>query len=535
MTTVDDSQSRKRNHDDFDDLADLEEPCSVPPDFLKMLEEQEPNRPEQEESETLPTPPISIGDQRAASPARSSTSELTDAGAVTPSRDQSPVAIPTPSPLKPSAFALMNGSAPPPAKKPKLTFAEQELRKINKEIKEKEKAEEKARREASKKAQADEKSRKEASKKAQADEKAKKEAEKEVERRKKEAEREEKRVAAEAEKAAKEEKRRKKEEEKQKKEEEKQRKERNQLKLGNFFAIPASSSRSRTSSVDSDGRRSMSPTPQSIPTSAAFASTPAGGTPNKPRRTPYEEIFPAFYKKDDVTLAPISRFERDEEAIEVLQTTIDGYLVGNQTPDTQRAFNPLLLFHLEPSYDLKPRGRQYAPVREIMSEFAGSSSKMAIDLTTTDSQNSQIKRTSEMLRRIPMKILHFNEDVRPPYKGTYTKRPVTSTMKLARNPLRKDLPNTDYDYDSEAEWVEDEDGEDLKSDGEEDEDVDDGEDMDGFLDDEGDETANSKRLVIQGDLEPVSTGLCWEDRTKRNSNVKMMKYRMEIILSMFVL
>lgn len=529
MATVEDPHSRKRNHDDLDDLADLEEPCSVPPDFLKMLEEQEQSEREQEETETLPTPPISIGDQRAASPARSSTSELTDAGAITPPRGQSPTTVPTPSPLNPpSAFALMNGTAPPPAKKPKLTYAEQELRKINKEIKDKEKAEEKAR--------------KEASKKAQADEKARKEAEKEAERKKKEAEREEKRVAAEAEKAAKEEKRRKKEEEKQKKEEEKQRreeekrkKERNQLKLGNFFAIPASSSRSRTSSVDSDGRRSMSPGPQSIPTFPAFAASPAGGTPSKLRRTPYEEMFPAFYKKDDVTLAPISRFERDEEAIEVLQTTIDGYLVGNKPPDTQRALNPLSLFHLHPSYGLKPRGRQYTPVREIMSDFAGSSSKMAIDLTTTDSQNSRIKRTSEMLQKIPMKILHFNEDVRPPYKGTYTKRPVTSTMKLARNPLRKDLPNTDYDYDSEAEWVEDEDGEDLKSDGEEDEDVDDGEDMDGFLDDEGDETANSKRLVIQGDLEPVSTGLCWEDRTKRNTNVKMMKYRMEIILSTSIL
>jgi chromatin assembly factor 1 subunit A len=31
-------------------------------------------------------------------------------------------------------------------------------------------------------------------------------------------------------------------------------------------------------------------------------------------------------------------------------------------------------------------------------------------------------------------------------------------------------------------------------------------------------------------LEPISTGLCWEDRSKRSTNVKMMKYRMEIIL-----
>jgi hypothetical protein len=104
--------------------------------------------------------------------------------------------------------------------------------------------------------------------------------------------------------------------------------------------------------------------------------------------------------------------------------------------------------------------------------------------------------------------------------------------KLARNPFRRDLPNTNYDYDSEAEWVEDEDAEDLKSEDEEEEAEDDDEDMDKFLDDENDETTSSRRLVVQGDLEPVSTGLCWEDRKRRNSHVKMMPYRMEIIIGM---
>jgi chromatin assembly factor 1 subunit A len=174
------------------------------------------------------------------------------------------------------------------------------------------------------------------------------------------------------------------------------------------------------------------------------------------------------------------------------------------------------------------------PVREIMAEYYTGNSSRPIDLTT-DSQNTQIKRTGDLLRKIPLKYLRFQEDVRPPYRGTYTSRPVSGMTRLARNPLRRDLPETNYDYDSEAEWVEDEDeaGEDLKSD-DEDEDVDDGrDDMDGFLDDEADETANSRRLVIQGDLEPISTGLCWEDRSKRSTNVKMMQYRMEVILGIY--
>jgi chromatin assembly factor 1 subunit A len=140
----------------------------------------------------------------------------------------------------------------------------------------------------------------------------------------------------------------------------------------------------------------------------------------------------------------------------------------------------------------------------------------------------------DSLRKIPMKFLKFQEDVRPPYRGTYTSRPITGISKLARNPLRRDLPNTDYDYDSEAEWIEDdEDAEELMSEGDNDKEEDDGdEDMDGFLDDENDETAisKSKRSVQMGDLEPISTGLCWEDKKKRNTNVKMIPYRMEIIL-----
>jgi chromatin assembly factor 1 subunit A len=522
MTSIEGSPSRKRNHEAFEDVAARKKQCSESANLLVMLEEQEQRErkrqrdQDQEQTTTLPTPPLSSGNKRDASPAASSVSDLTDAGSITPPRGLSPVN----STEIPTAFAAMDGHGAPPAKKPKLTFQEKELKRINKEIKEREKAEEKAR--------------KDAEKKATADEKARKEADKEAERKKKEAEKEEKRAAQEAEKAAKEEKRRKKEEEKQKKEDEKRKKERSQLKLGNFFAIPVSSNRSRTNSVECPSRTSMSPAPQNLmSTLAASAANPAATTPSKPRKTPYEDLFPNFYKKDGVTLAPINRFQRDEEAIEVLHKTIDRHLLGGLTTDTQQAFDAASLFHLEPSRDLRPRGRHYMPVREIMNEFnPGCSSQMAIDLTTTDSQNTQIKRTTELLRKIPMKILHFREDVRPPYTGTYTKRPVTGTKKLARNPLRRDLPNTDYDYDSEAEWVEDEDGEDIKSDGEDEEDLDDGEDMDGFLDDEGAETMNSRRLVVQGDLEPVSTGLCWEDGMKRSTNIKMADYRMEIILGM---
>jgi chromatin assembly factor 1 subunit A len=527
-------RSLKRDHDSFEELGDLEEPCSVPADYLEMIESQ---RDKQEPaSESLPTPPVSIGTKREPSPTRSTTGSFTDAGTTTPSRrGQSPMlGVPSTSSTlaSPSAFVALNGNAPPPPKKVKLSFAEKEARRIEKEFKDRQKAEEKARKEAERQTQAEEKARKEARKEAErqahAEEKARKEAEREAERKKRDSEREEKRAAQEAEKAAKEEKRRKREEEKQKAEEEKRKKERNQMKLGNFFNIPATT-RPRGSSVDSRGRSSLSPAPQNSNSSlSAAVASPAATTPSKPELSTYEKLFPAFFIQNGVTVAPISRFERDEDALGSIQSTIDSYILGNRSPGRQRSFEANTLFHLS-SHDIMPRGKRYMPVKEIMMEFYSGNASKPIDLTT-DSQNTQIKRMGDLLRKIPMKFLQFREDVRPPYRGTYTSRPVSGMTKLARNPLRKDLPNTDYDYDSEAEWIEDEDAEDLKSEGDEDEEVDDDEDMDGFLDDENDETANSRRLVLQGDLEPISTGLCWEDRKKRNSNVKMIPYRMEVIL-----
>lgn len=529
-------RSLKRDHTSFEEpeTQELIAPFTVPADFLEKLAAVEDKA-----TESLPTPPVSVGTKRETSPTRSTTGSLTDAGSATPSRDPSPSLdhLPTTSDAPPaSAFAAMNGSAPPPPKKAKLTFQEKEIKRINKEIKDKERAEEKARKEA-------EKARKDAEKQAHADEKAKKDAEKEAERKKKEAEKEEKRLAQEekrlaqeekrlaqeAEKAAREEKRRRKEEEKLKAEEEKKKKDKGQMKLGNFFNIPAST-RPRASSVDSKGRTSMSPAPQSSNVSAAIASPMK--TPNKPEKTAYEKLFPDFYIQQGVTVAPINRFERDEEAVEAIESILDSYLSGDRSPGRQRTFDAPALFHTSSLYD-KPRGKKHVPVREIMSDFYSGNSSKPIDLTT-DSQNSQIKRTGDLLKGIPMKILHFQEDVRPPYRGTYTSRPVSGMSKLARNPLRRDLPNTDYDYDSEAEWIQDdEDAEDLKSEGDEEEELGDDEDMDDFLDDENDETANSRRLVLQGDLEPVSTGLCWEDRKRRNLNVKMIAYRMEVILGIF--
>ena len=77
------------------------------------------------------------------------------------------------------------------------------------------------------------------------------------------------------------------------------------------------------------------------------------------------------------------------------------------------------------------------------------------------------------------------------------------------------MPDTNYDYDSEAEWEEPGEGEDLLSEGEEEVDDEDDGDMEDFLDDEETADAKSKRRPLLGDLQPSCTGLCWTDDPDR--------------------
>jgi chromatin assembly factor 1 subunit A len=480
------------------------EPCLVQ-SGLSFIHHHSQSAPVEHLS-SIPTPPISIEPNPPRSPAgsrRSSTTSLTDAASATPSLRGSPP--PGSSSAQPSsaqpALATMSGNAPPPPKRAKtLSAQEQEVRRIEKEIKDRERAVEKAKREAEKEI----KEQKRAVEKARLEE----------ERAKRE--------------AAKEEIKRKKEEEKKNKEEEKKKKERSQKTLNSFFVKPAESARRNSL----EGRRSMSPVRSNPGLAVAACSPPAASTPGKKDVSIYDKMFPPFFVQAHVTVAPTNRFERDKEAMESLESMLDGYILHDRSPGRPHTFDVMDLFHL-PGPSNIPRGKQFMSVQEIMTEFSGHSSR-PIDLTS-DSQNTQIKKMGDSLKKIPLKFLKFQEDVRPPYRGTYTSRPKHGITKLARNPFRRDLPTTDYDYDSEAEWVEDEDAEDLESEGGEEEDVEMGEagdDLDGFLDDEGDESLNSKRLNLQGNVEPVSTGLCWEDHRRRNTNVKMMQYRMEVILGM---
>lgn len=153
--------------------------------------------------------------------------------------------------------------------------------------------------------------------------------------------------------------------------------------------------------------------------------------------------------------------------------------------------------------------QQYKSVKELVAEIQ-CTSRFPIDLTRIGTKSAT--KAPDLLAAIPIKYLQFAEDVRPPYIGTFTKiLEPRANSNLCRNPFSRTLPAVNYDYDSEAEWEEPGEGEDLESEGEEEEVDEDADDIEEFLDD-AEETGepSSKRRLMCGDLEPISTGLCWE-------------------------
>ncbi|KAL4949112.1 chromatin assembly factor 1 subunit A-domain-containing protein [Aspergillus filifer] len=375
---------------------------------------------------------------------------------------------------------------PPAAKKRKLTPAEKEAKQQEKEAKERQKAEEKARKDEEKARKEEEKARKE-------EEKKKKEAEKEEERKK----REEKKKAKDEEKAAK-------EEGKRKKDEEKLKKERAQMKLNSFFAKPKPTG-------------DMPP-----PTVSGSPKKPSGdgvssGSPQKTVEvSAYKREFPDFFLHPNTSVAPQHRFERDAQALAHLREKVDSSF--NKWSDERTAFRPSELFKLMPYK--RRRGHQNMSVRDILLQMQS--------LNDMPETSEAARKLQASLRQVRMKSLKFGEDVRPPYQGTYTKQlSKESASKLMRNPFRRELPEVNYDYDSEAEWEDAEEGEELDSEDEDEGSEDGDEDMDGFLDDEDDHLANGKRRLLVGDLEPVCTGIKWQDQ---GSDAELQAYKLETIL-----
>ena len=315
-----------------------------------------------------------------------------------------------------------------------------------------------------------------------------------------------------------------------------------QLRLNAFFVQPSLSNRAPSGSPVRDGPSPLSSRRSSISEINAMEaesrqrSRSISSTPRKQRLPDYERSFPPFFVQSHTTLAPSHRFCRDEQGLCHAQEMIDEALQPSQKGSdisTELAFDPYDLLHISQHrrYRCLP---SVVSVKDIVAEIDGASHN-PIDLTESQFQRAT-KKPLDLLKSIPVKILKFAEDVRPPYIGTYTRlRDAQSISRLARNPFRRELPETNYDYDSEAEWEEPGEGEDLDSEGEEEIEDEDEADMEGFLDDEETDARAIKRRPILGDLEPTCSGICWEGpqaQGSEKSSIDLVIFKLDVLLGM---
>ena len=376
----------------------------------------------------------------------------------------------------------------PPAKRKRLSAEEKEKRekegtdkKKEREEKQRQKAEEKEKREkeeADKKKEREERQRQKAEEKAKAEtEKAARAAEREEKRKKKE---EEDRIKTQQ----RDEKKQQKEEELRRKQEAEEKKAKAQPSLTSFFGAPRPAK---------DSSIILGKSPQKASAANATQTTVSE----------YTKMFQPFFVKEHTRLAgPANKM--DQETRDVKSKILDEYIFGKRNHELS-FFDPVKVLEL-PGRPSK-RGRIHQPVRHIM-ETAYKELDTAQNNGGSEAGNI-MREARRKLAQIPVKVIAFSRDVRPPYYGTATSRQSQLSQakirSLAQKPVARQL-ELDYDYDSEAEWQEEE-GEDVDVDDEEEE-LDDEDDMDGFLDDS--EDAGLGRRIFANTMEPESTGLCFE-------------------------
>ncbi|CAD0112078.1 unnamed protein product [Aureobasidium uvarum] len=351
----------------------------------------------------------------------------------------------------------------PPKKRRKYTPAEQEQRRLEKEQKDKERAELKVKRDEEKQKKDEEKRRKNEEKEAKQREKDLKKA---------------------------------------REDEEKEKKARAQPKIASFFKMPSSQKSPAVSTpVQPSPARQNSSNSQPLDADVPMASPTPKRSPQQ-SQSDYRKMFLPFQLKAHTKCAPyVPALNPDE--LETSQKEMDKVLRR-----TTIAASPTSSYNtLFAKERTRSRGLWQPTAREVIESLQQGSSQVPVDLTD---ESGEHYRPTDLLDSLIVRYLHFGEDVRPAYFGTYSRKISSpNASKLRKNPFSKLRKDTDYDYDSEAEWEEPEEGEDIGSDGEEDEEsVGDAEEMDEFLEDDA---ADSKRHMITGDLKPVSTGLCWED------------------------
>ncbi|KAI9103183.1 chromatin assembly factor 1 subunit A-domain-containing protein [Phlyctochytrium arcticum] len=191
-----------------------------------------------------------------------------------------------------------------------------------------------------------------------------------------------------------------------------------------------------------------------------------------------------------------------------------------EIPTFQEHFPP---FHVKPNVTLAPANRFFREVPlSAASDWVDSDTPVQLPIFRRPAINTP--RAADAPRdgppRVKWKLLQFCENLRPAYWGTWSKKCSKIT---GRRPLRMDTEVLDYEYDSEAEWEDEEPGEELCSDeGGEDEDGSDaGDDENNWLvphgylsDDEGMADGEKEQSLRRAEAPKLGSGKNVKDRPK---------------------
>jgi chromatin assembly factor 1 subunit A len=219
--------------------------------------------------------------------------------------------------------------------------------------------------------------------------------------------------------------------------------------LSQTKALKAGASPSKHDSITKDEarRRSMSLDPVDFEPPTPSKSKAPSDIDKQAKQV--DKGFLPFVLGKNMRLAPHNAFLPHDEDLVRVNEAMDSYVEQppEPSPSVMDSFASLKI----------QRGFQQPKMETILLQLQGSSNA-PIDLT-----RDTIHKPTNILNSIPIKHFFYGEDVRPPYRGTWT-RTVNASLarKLALRPLARELPEVDYNFDSEAEWDDAEEGEDIE-------------------------------------------------------------------------
>ncbi len=170
--------------------------------------------------------------------------------------------------------------------------------------------------------------------------------------------------------------------------------------------------------------------------------------PNQDSDSLYHHDFRPFFVKPSVSLAPWNRFITAKDVGSICKA-IDACLENPQAFEMEESLNKAV--HLRNLCSSRSRSAQrlrqrtLPGVKDIVLRIQGTANN-PVDLTHESDSASLLADPLKALMSVPIKVLQYHEDVRPPYRGTFTRLPPRgSALRLGKNPFERSLPYFEYD------------------------------------------------------------------------------------------